>query len=173
MTGSSDPLEGNHRVRSISPVVLPAGVYTVVSVGHSTSDRHGNSTISGTGTQMNNGGGFITFNSSSFGGAGFGLPVIPFATNNVFHAGTFKYNTNCTGSAHTITVTVTPPVGTPAFTAGSTSARCQGAGTITYGATATKSSGFTYTLYASSMNGGNTINADTGMLTFSAGWYGT
>ena len=70
-------------------------------------------------------------------------------------------------------VTVTPTVGTPVFTLGSTSARCQGAGTVTYGATATNTTGITYTLDPASITGGNTIVAGTGAVTYAAGWSGT
>jgi gliding motility-associated-like protein len=70
------------------------------------------------------------------------------------------------------TVTVTPTVGIPVFTMGSTSNRCMGAGTVTYGATATDAQGYTYSLDAASLAGGNSINAGTGTVTFAAGWSG-
>ena len=71
------------------------------------------------------------------------------------------------------TVTITPTVGTPVFTLGATSTRCQGAGTVTYTATATNTTGITYTLDAASITGGNSILAGTGALTYAAGWSGT
>jgi hypothetical protein len=71
------------------------------------------------------------------------------------------------------TVTVTPTVGTPSFTLGATSSRCKGAGTVTYTATATNNTGLTYSLDATSVTGGNSIAAGTGVVTYAAGWSGT
>ena len=82
--------------------------------------------------------------------------------------------TGCNGPTTSIhTVTITPTVGTPVFTLGSTSTRCQGAGTVTYDATASNTTGITYTLNAASITGGNSINAATGAVTYVAGWSGT
>jgi len=75
--------------------------------------------------------------------------------------------------AGSITVTITPDVGTPVFTLGVTSVRCQGAGSVTYSATATDATGITYSLDAASVTGGNTINSTTGVVTYAAGWNGT
>jgi hypothetical protein len=82
--------------------------------------------------------------------------------------------TGCGGpksSSHT--VTITPYVGTPVFASGATSIRCQGAGTVTYPATASNTTGITYSLNAAAIAGGNTINATTGAVTYAAGWTGT
>ncbi|PKP22620.1 MAG: hypothetical protein CVU05_03035, partial [Bacteroidetes bacterium HGW-Bacteroidetes-21] len=79
----------------------------------------------------------------------------------------------CTGASDSFAVTVTPTVGTPVFTLGATSTRCQGAGSVTYGATATNTTGITYTLDATSTAAGNSINASTGAVTYTAGWSGT
>ncbi|HEY0108484.1 MAG TPA: hypothetical protein VGB67_02585, partial [Fibrella sp.] len=65
MTGTADPLDANFRMRAITPVTLPVGTYTIVSVGHSASERNGNTNIGGTGTTVNTGAGAITYNSSS------------------------------------------------------------------------------------------------------------
>jgi hypothetical protein len=69
--------------------------------------------------------------------------------------------------------TVTPTVGTPVFLLGPTSTRCQGAGTVTYTATATNSTGITYSLDAASITGGNSIVPTTGAVTYVATWNGT
>ncbi|MBK9356558.1 MAG: hypothetical protein IPN08_04065 [Bacteroidales bacterium] len=71
------------------------------------------------------------------------------------------------------TVTITPSVESPVFALGATSTRCQGAGSVTYTATATNTTGITYTLDAASIAGGVTINAATGEVTYPAGWFGT
>jgi hypothetical protein len=80
----------------------------------------------------------------------------------------------CNGpSAQVIrTVTVMQTVGTPVFIMGATSTRCQGAGIVTYTATATNSTGITYILDAASLAVGNTIVASTGAVTYIAGWVG-
>ena len=64
-------------------------------------------------------------------------------------------------------------VTTPVFTSGSVSLRTQAAGTVTYTATASNTTGLTYTLDAGSLALGNTINATTGAVTYAAGWSGT
>jgi hypothetical protein len=80
----------------------------------------------------------------------------------------------CNGPVVTThTVTVTPTVGTPTFTFGATSTRCQGVGTVTYTASSTNTTGITYTLDATSLGAGNTINASTGAVTYTAAWSGT
>ncbi|HZK94893.1 MAG TPA: Ig-like domain-containing protein [Prolixibacteraceae bacterium] len=81
----------------------------------------------------------------------------------------------CGGSLATAstTVSVNPSADIPVFAIGATSTRCQGAGTITYTATATNSTGLTYSLDAASLSGGNTIVAGTGAVTFVPGWSGT
>lgn len=73
----------------------------------------------------------------------------------------------------THTVTTTPTVGTPVFALGATSTRCQGAGSVIYSATSTNSTGITYSLDATSLAGGLTINASTGAVTYNAAWTGT
>lgn len=81
----------------------------------------------------------------------------------------------CNGSSVSAssTVTVTPTVLTPVFGLGATSTRCQGTGSVTYTATATNTTGITYTLDAASITGGNSIVATTGAVTYAAGWSGT
>ena len=79
---------------------------------------------------------------------------------------------SCTGSTFTLTVTVTPSVGTPVFSLGSTSTRCGGAATITYTATATNNTGITYSLDATSLTAGNTINSSTGAVTYTSTYVG-
>jgi len=70
--------------------------------------------------------------------------------------------------------TTTSAVSTPVFTLGNTSSRCQSAGTVSYDATASNTSGaITYTLDAASLAGGNAINSSTGLVTYSATWSGT
>ncbi|WP_228488791.1 HYR domain-containing protein [Prolixibacter sp. SD074] len=70
-------------------------------------------------------------------------------------------------------ITVNPEVSTPVFTEGTTSARCQGAGTVTYSATAANSTAITYSLDATSLTNGNSIDASTGEVTYADTWSGT
>ncbi len=64
-------------------------------------------------------------------------------------------------------------VGIPVFSLGTTSTRCQGVGTVTYTATSTNSTGISYSLDATSLASGNTINTSTGAVTYTTGWNGT
>ena len=70
------------------------------------------------------------------------------------------------------TVTITPTVGTPVFTLGAMSVRCQGASSQTFTANSTNSTGMSYSLDASSMAAGNTINTATGEVTYVPSWFG-
>lgn len=107
--------------------------------------------------------------------------LIVAATGEVTFAAGWSGTTVITASAAgcngplsaTHTVTITATVGTPVFTLGTTSTRCQGAGTVTYAATASVNTGITYTLDAISEAAGNTINAGTGEVTYVVGWSGT
>ena len=71
------------------------------------------------------------------------------------------------------TIAITPKVQTPVFASGATSSRCQGAGTVTYSATSTNSTGISYSLDAASISGGNAINSSTGVVTYATNWSGT
>lgn len=73
-----------------------------------------------------------------------------------------------------VTVTVDPGAGIPVFAIGNTSTRCQGGGTTVYTATASNSTGMSYSIDAiTAAFPGNSINAATGALTYAAGWSGT
>jgi len=64
-------------------------------------------------------------------------------------------------------------LGIPVFTLGASSGICKGSLPITYSATATNNLSLTYSLDATSLAAGNTINSLTGLVTFAAGWTGT
>jgi hypothetical protein len=98
-------------------------------------------------------------------------------------SGTFVYNlvsavyqsapscsNGLTGSA---TIIITPNVGTPSFTAGASSVRCQGLSSVTYTASTTNTTGITYTLDPVSTAAGNSIVAGTGEVSYVLGWIGT
>ena len=66
-----------------------------------------------------------------------------------------------------------PAIGTPTFTLGTNSSRCQGAGAVTYTASSTGSTSRTYSLDATSLAAGNTINTTNGTVTYVAAYVGT
>ena len=66
-----------------------------------------------------------------------------------------------------------PTVGSPVFALGSTSTRCQGSRPCNFAATSTNATAISYSLDATSLAAGNTINSATGVVTFAAGWSGT
>jgi len=104
MNGAFDPLEANHRMRDIAPIMLPPGVYHIVALGYGAGEQNGNGNPSGPFTTTNGNGGLITFTGSSYGGTSFGLPASAFGIPNVFHAGTFKYRS---AAAPSVNVTLT------------------------------------------------------------------
>ncbi|WP_189579791.1 Ig-like domain-containing protein, partial [Mongoliitalea lutea] len=79
----------------------------------------------------------------------------------------------CTEPEGTHTIQTIPSVSVPVFNLGGDSQRCRAAGSFTYTATAANSTGISYSLDASSLAAGNTINASTGLVTFAASWSGT
>jgi len=87
---------------------------------------------------------------------------------------TVSYTIAAVGGCSAVTATspfiITPPVGTPVFIIGATSTRTQGAGTITYNATATNSTDITYTL---SPAGTSSINPASGEVTWDPSYSGT
>lgn len=87
-------------------------------------------------------------------------------TNTIAAAG------GCSEAIATSNLTITASVGVPVFALGASSSRSQGAGTLPYSATATNSTGITYSLDAASVAAGNTIVAGTGNVTFTADWIG-
>ena len=102
------------------------------------------------------------------------------ATGEVTFASTWSGITTITASAEgcngptsaTHLITTTPTVSITAFSP-TTSTRCKEAGSETYTTTADNSTGITYSLDALSIEGGNTINANTGTITFNPNWSGT
>jgi len=81
-------------------------------------------------------------------------------------------NSPCTPTTDDMNITFGQTVGNPIFLLGANSSRCLGAGTVTYTATATNTTGITYSLDAASITGGNSINSSTGAVTYIAGWSG-
>lgn len=91
---------------------------------------------------------------------------------DVIISGTAGYMCSSSQSSAAV-LTVIPSVTMPVFSAGSSSVRCQGAGSLTYTASSTNFTALVYTLDAASVAAGNSINPATGNVTYTAGWSGT
>ncbi|WP_218029039.1 Ig-like domain-containing protein [Segetibacter aerophilus] len=163
---------------AIHTVTVTATVGTPVFALGATSIRcQGATTVPYTATATTNTGLTYTLDAGSITGGN----TINTATGAVTYAATWSGSsiitataTGCNGPvANTHTVTTTPTVGTPVFVLGNSSTRCQGAATVNYSASATNTTGITYTLDATSRGAGNTIVAATGDVTYRAGWSGT
>ena len=72
-----------------------------------------------------------------------------------------------------VTVTIYSSPGTPVFALGANSTTCKGSAPITYTATASTANSLVYTLDAAGLTAGNSINANTGQVTFAPNWTGT
>lgn len=169
--GCNGPKTATHTVAVNAPVTAP-----VFTLGASSSRCQAASIATYTATASNTSG--ITYSldaaslaagnsiNASTGAVGYVAGWVGTTTITASAAG-------CTGpKTATHTVTINAIVSTPVFTLGAGSSRCQGAGSGTYTATASNASAITYTLDATSIAGGNTINASTGVVNFAAGWAG-
>ena len=166
-TGCNGPVSSNHTV-TITPTV-GSPVYTM---GATSTRCQGAGTVPYTATATNTTG----INYSIAGGPSINATsgVVTYAAGFVGTAIITASAAGCNGPSTSIhTVTVNPSVGTPVFALGATSARCEGAGTINYGANAAFTSGMSYFLDGSSLAGGNSINVSTGDVTYIATWFGT
>ncbi len=136
-----------------SPYCSGAGTATVTKAG------------SGTGTYGSTAGLIIDANS--------GVVDLNASTTGTYTVTyTVPAGNGCAAYKTTTSIIITPKVQTPSFASGTSSVRCQGAGTVTYTATAANSTAITYTLDATSLAGGNTINSSTGAVTYNATWNG-
>jgi hypothetical protein len=73
----------------------------------------------------------------------------------------------------TITYEICTAIADPGFILGGTSERCQGAGSVLYGAVSAGSTSISYSLDALSLAAGNTINPATGQVNYVPGYVGT
>ncbi|MBK8698862.1 MAG: HYR domain-containing protein [Saprospiraceae bacterium] len=93
LSGAGDPLVNGHRMYAITPFILSPGSYVIVAVGYGSSEMNGNTNLGDLPVTTNNGGGLLTFDGASYGGAGFGLPTTAEASPTTsYHAGTFRYS---------------------------------------------------------------------------------
>ena len=171
-TGCNGPSTATHTVTITATVGTP-----VFTLGATSTRCQGAGTVTYTATATTTTGITYSLDGASLTG---GNSIIP-GTGVVTYAAAWSGTSIITASAAgcnglktaTHTVTITPTVGTPVFTLGATTTRCQGGGTVTYTATATTNTGITYTLDAASITGGNTIDALTGTVTYDPSWSGT
>jgi hypothetical protein len=170
--GCNGPVTVTHTVTITPTVGIP-----VFTLGATSTRCQGAGTVTYGATATNSTGITYSLNAASLTGGN----TINAATGAVTYVATWSGTSIITASAAgcngprtaTHTVTITPTVGTPVFTLGATSTRCMLAGTVTYTATATNSTGINYTLDAASLAAGNTINTGTGAVTYAATWNGT
>jgi hypothetical protein len=162
---------------SVTVTILPS-VSTPVFVSGANSTRcQGAATVTYTATVSNATNVVYSLDAASIAGGNTINTTTGAVTYNAAWSGTTIITVTADGCAGpmtaTHTVTVTPSVGTPVFAAGASSFRCLGGGSAAYTATASNSTGITYSIDALSALGGNSINAATGVVTFSALWVGT
>lgn len=170
--GTNGPSIAIHTVTTAIPVGTP-----VFTLGTTSTVCQGANSVTYSATATNNTGITYSLDAASLTGgntinAGTGLVTYAagWTGTSIITASAAGYNGPTTA---THTVTINPTVGAVVFTLGATSSRCQGAGSVTYTATATNSTGITYSLDAASLTGGNSIDAGTGTVTYAAGWSGT
>ncbi|MBC7946688.1 MAG: T9SS type A sorting domain-containing protein [Chitinophagaceae bacterium] len=171
-TGCNGPRSSTHTVTNNPSIATP-----VFTLGATTTRCQGAGSVTYTATATNATGITYTLDAASIAGGN----TIVAGTGAVTYAAGWSGTTTVTATAAGCngptnanhTVTITPTVGTPAFTLGATSTRCHGAGSVTYSAASTNSTGMSYSLDAASIAGGNSIVAATGAVTYAAGWSGT
>ena len=170
--GCNGPLTSTHTVTITPTVGVP-----VFALGATSTRCQAAGTVNYSATSTNTTGITYSLNAPSLTAGN----TIDAASGDVTYVAGYSGTTIITASAAgcngtktaTHTVTVTATVGTPIFTLGATSTRCQAAGTVTYTATATANTGITYALDATSLGAGNTINTSTGAVTYVGTWIGT
>ena len=162
---------------SLAVTVTPDVSTPVFTLGANSARCDGAQTITYTASAANSTGITYSLDGAS---SGAGNTIDP-ATGAVTYVAGWTSNSTITATATgcngpvvaTHTVTVTPNVTVPVFTLGASSIRCKGGATVTYTATASNTTGITYSLDATSLSGGVTINAANGAVTYPNGWTGT
>ncbi len=171
-TGCGGPLTATHTATTTAPIGTP-----VFTSGATSSRCSGAGMVTYGATSAN--GGVITYSLDAT-AAAFPGNSINSTSGAVTYAATWVGTATITASAAgcggpltaTHTATTTLALGAPVFTAGGSSSRCQGANTVSYGATAVGGT-LTYSLDATSLGAGNTINSTNGDVTYVGTWAGT
>jgi hypothetical protein len=145
----------------ILPSIAPSGS-TTICAGSSVTLNAATIITSGLTYTWKNGSGTTVSSASSYSANAAGNYTVTVA------------NAYCSKTSAATTIAITPVVGTPVFTPGPASSRCQGIATTTYTATAPNSTSIAYSLDATSAAyPGNGIVLATGAVTYAAGWSGT
>jgi hypothetical protein len=175
---SSSPTTGNTATITVNPTVSTPTEITVVAGSTEptcqTTDKTPNTRYNTTATNATS---YTWTYTSSPTGAG-SLDASKGEMNwNKNYTGTVTISVvanGCNGPSAAVTrvVNITATIGTPVFALGATSTRCQAAGTVTYTAIATNAASINYTLDATSLGAGNTINSATGAVTYVVNWSG-
>ena len=103
IVGNADGINGNHRMKNISPVTLPPGEYVVVAMGYNQNELNGNSKFGSTIPFGDNGGGAISYGTNGF----YANVANGFAYRTLeddglgYLAGTFSYTTTNSGGGST------------------------------------------------------------------------
>ena len=150
--------------------VTPTILAPVFALGVASTRCQGGNTVTYSASSTNSTG--ITYSISAAGSS-----TINPATGSVSYDPAYSGTAIITASAAgcggplltTHTVTITPTVGVPVFTLGASSVRCQGNTPQTYTATASNSTGITYSM---STAGSSTINPATGAVSYDASYSG-
>lgn len=157
-------------------VCSPAIGIPVFSLGASSTRCQGAATVTYTATSSSSTGITYSLNPESVTAGN----TINTSNGAVTYAANYVGTTTITATAvgclgpqvATHTVTVNPTISLPVFNLGATSQRCSAAGNVSYAATSTNSTGISYTLDATSLGAGNSINANNGVVTYVASWAG-
>ena len=171
-TGCNGPTSDTHTVTIYPPVASP-----IFSLGTNSTRCQGDATLNYVATASNSTSIAYNLDATSLSAGNSINSTTGAVTFIASYAGTATITATAQGcegpTSSTHTVTITPSVETPIFSLGSSSTRCQGAGNITYTATATNSTSISYALNAASLTAGNTINSFTGEVSYVAGWSGS
>ena len=152
---------------SVTVTVTPNVSAPTFLLGATSTRCNAAQTVTYTATAANSTGITYSLDAASIAGGNTIDPSTGAVTYTAAWLGSSTITANAAGCAGpttaTHTVTINPSVGTPVFTLGATSTRCQANANVSYTATATNSTGITYSLDAASIAGGNSINAVTGL----------
>ncbi|MCF8457939.1 MAG: DUF11 domain-containing protein [Bacteroidales bacterium] len=170
--GCGGPKAATHTVTITPTVATP-----VFTLGASSTRCHGAGSVTYTATAINSTSITYYLDATSLGAGNTMNPstgVVTYVTGWSGISTITAIADGCNGpSSETHTVTTSPTVGTPVFIMGASSTRCQGTDVVTYTATADYSTEITYSLDATSLSGGVSINSTTGEVSYIVGWSGT
>ena len=161
------------RLVTVTPTVgTPTAITISAGADPSCQLTNGTTTTAYATTATNNTGFSWSLSNGAAGSIGAASGIMAWANGFSGNVNILVTANGCNGpSAQVIrSITVTPTVGTPVFTLGPTSVRCQGSASVTYAATATNSTSITYSL---SVAGSSSIVPATGAVTWDPNYSGS